>query len=86
VTALYGSFGVLMCIYAAFLVGLTYRYRSRGDILPALGHGIIILGVGVVALAGTVAPDFRRTSLLIVGVLLIGDAVSRYVIARRNAS
>jgi hypothetical protein len=85
VAVLYGLFGVLMCVYAVFLFGLTYGYRSRGDLHLALVHAVVVLGVGAVALAGAAVSDFRRASLFIVGVLLIGDAASRFVIARRHA-
>jgi hypothetical protein len=73
-----------MCLYAMVLFGLAYRYRSRGDLSIAVGYGVVRLGVGLVALTGAASSGFRRTSLLIVGLLLIGDALSRYLVSRRG--
>jgi hypothetical protein len=84
VNVLYGAFGVVMCVYAAVLFGLAFRNHSRGDLSFAVGYGVVRLGVGIVALTGAANSGFRRTSLLIVGLLLIGDAVSRYVLSRRS--
>jgi hypothetical protein len=73
-----------MCLYAMVLLGLAFRYRSRGDLSFVVGYAVVRLAVGIVAVTGAANSGFRRTSLLIVGVLLIGDGVSRYVLSRRS--
>jgi hypothetical protein len=60
VSALYGAFGVVMCLYAMVLLGLAFRYRSRGDLSIVVGYAVVRLAVGIVAVTGAANSGFRR--------------------------
>jgi uncharacterized membrane protein HdeD (DUF308 family) len=75
-------FGVAMLGFGIFWLVLTYRYRSRGDVWPAIAHAAALIVVGLLVLAAAV--NGSGALLGVAGVLLLVDSVARTVLARRR--
>ena len=78
------TFGCVIAAYGLFVIGLTYRYRARGDLTLAIAHGVVLIAVGAFAIAAAVAEAQRALLIGVAGVLLLGDALARRQLARRR--
>jgi len=74
--------GCVMAGYGLLVIGLSYRYRARGDYALAIVHGVVLIAVGAFFIAATVAE--RALLIAVAGVLLLGDALGRRALARRS--
>ena len=74
-------FGIVYLAYAGFVLLMTVRYRSHGDTAIAYIHAGFLLAVGIL---GVLAYALRSTSpyFIVIGVLLITDALLRTVFRR----
>ena len=78
-------FGIVMAAYGLLVIGLTYHYRDRGDVVPALLHATVLVTVGGLAVSAGLVHTWRAYLIGAFGALLLGDALARWRFAGKRS-